>query len=114
MIETRWTLKVEMLAEYNNFQNVIDNVHWRVIATDTKTGATESIYGSQAVPKPTDKASYIDITTMIDMDADTKRKTILGWAEMVEPGFVSAKEAQVVATLQARQEATALAVVALL
>ena len=113
MIETHWTLKVEMLAEYEGFENVIDNVHWRVIATDTDTGATLSIYGSQSVPKPTDKASYIDITTMLDMAPEQRREVILGWAEAIEPGFIAEKEKQAREALRAMQAAPARTVVSL-
>lgn len=114
MIETRWTLDVEMLSEHNGFTNVIDNVHWRVHANDTDTGATTSIYGSQSVPKPTNHASYIDITTMLDLTAEERRVLILGWAEAIEPGFIEEKEAQARATLEEMNAAPARTVLALL
>lgn len=117
-METNWTLQVETVASYTaedgtTFQNVIENVHWRVTATNTD-GEAETIYGSTAVPKPTDAKNFIDLKKMVALDADTKRTMILGWAEAIEPGFVAEKEAQVVSNLEARLSAPARATISLM
>lgn len=117
MVDPVWTLQVETVSSYTaedgtTFENVIETVHWRVTATDGDD--SETIYGSTSVPKPTSLETYIDLSTMVEMDSDTKRQTVLGWAEAIEPGFVSEKEAQVIAALEAKQTAPAKAVVNLL
>lgn len=104
---TAWTLSADVLADYTAedgtaFTNVIETVHWRLSATNDASGETVGIYGSQSVPKPTDAASFIDLSVLQGMTDEEKRSTILGWAEAVEPGFVADKEAAVTAALQAK------------
>jgi hypothetical protein len=104
---TNWTLNADVLAEYSaedgtQFQQVIETVHWRLTATDDASGESVGIYGSQSVPKPTDATTYIDLSVLQNMTDEEKRTTILGWAEVVEPGFVADKEASVAQKLQAK------------
>jgi len=104
---TNWNLSADVLAEYTaedgtQFQQVLETVHWRVTATDDATDTSTTIYGSQSIPKPTDASSFIDLSVLLDMTEDEKRTTVLGWAELIVPGFVQEKEQAVAQKLQAK------------
>lgn len=108
-IETTWKLSAdiqdEMTTEGGTFQNVVTNVHWRCIATDSVSGEELAHYGSKAVPAPTDASSYIDLSALQSLSDEQKRATVLGWAEAIEPGFVEGIEARVTAALEAKMAA---------
>jgi len=102
-----WTLSADVLAEYTaedgtQFQQVLETVHWRVTATDDATDTSVTIYGSQAIPKPTTQEGYIDLSVFQDMPEDERKATVLGWAELIAPGFVEEKEQAVTDRLQAK------------
>jgi len=102
-----WTLSADVLAEYTaedgtQFQQVLETVHWRVTATDDATDTSTTIYGSQAIPKPSTQDGYIDLSVLLDMPEEEKRTTVLGWAELIAPGFVEEKEQSVKNKLQAK------------
>lgn len=102
-----WTLSADVLAEYTaengtQFQQVLETVHWRVSATDDATDTSVTIYGSQAIPKPSTQEGFIDLSVLLDMTEEEKRNTFLGWAELIASGFVEEKERAVSQKLQAK------------
>ncbi len=103
MIETQWKLTADVQDTYtgnggSKFVNVVRTIHWQCIALDGENMAR--IYGSMSLPLPTDTATYIDLTKIAGADEATRKATILGWAEMLKPGFVATAEAEVTASLQ--------------
>lgn len=107
-ITTYWKLKADVDDQYidadgNEYANVLREVHWRCFASD---GESEmSVYGSKSLPLPTNPKTYIDLSMITDQPDEQRRATILGWAEMVDPGFVEATEAKVTAALEAKLSA---------
>ncbi len=108
-VTTSWKLHSENLAELEvegvTLQDVIRVIHWRCIATDGENSA--EIYGSHQIPAPTSPAGYIPIDSIKEMDPEPRRATILGWAEMIDPGFVAAAESAAAARLVAMTTAPA-------
>jgi hypothetical protein len=107
MITYNWKLSADVLAEYTaedgtQFQQVLETVHWRVTATDDATDTSTTIYGSQAIPKPTTQEGYIDLSVLLDMTDEEKRTTVLGWVELNDPDFVEGKEQSAIQKLQAK------------
>ncbi|WP_407496866.1 hypothetical protein [Pseudooceanicola sp. MF1-13] len=112
-VQITWSLRADVQAEMIvsvpveggadgetqdlTFSNVVTSVHWDVVADDGNDHVR--IYGEQHIPAPTDHDSYIDLSDLQDMDADTRHQTILGWAEAIAPGFVDEQEAKVTQAL---------------
>ena len=89
-----WKLHSENLAELEvedgTLQDVICVVHWRCIASDGDVSA--EIYGSHDIPAPKTTDGYIPIDAIKNMEPVQRRETILGWAELIDPGFVLGTE----------------------
>jgi len=92
----------EMRVDSEVFENVIKTVHWRVTATDPDSGQLVSIYGSKSLPMPTGRENFVDLAELQGMDPETRLSTVIGWAEAIEPGFVSAQDLAVKAMLEAK------------
>lgn len=107
-IETYWKLKADVDAQHidengNEYANVLRIVRWRCFAHD---GENEiSVYGSKNLPLPTNPETYIDLTEITGKSEDERRAIILGWAEMIDPGFVAEKEALAINQLKSKVEA---------
>jgi len=67
-----------------------------------KQTKTVTIYGSQAIPKPSTQDGYIELSVLLDMTEDERKATVLGWVELNDPGFVEEKEQAVAQKLQAK------------
>lgn len=106
-IDTRWTLSADITAQHtdsdgNTYPNVVRLVRWRCFASD---GDEEvSVYGTKGLPLPSNPATYIDLSVITDQTAEQRHATILGWAEMVDPGFVEKTENKVIEQLRATLE----------
>ncbi|WP_437419059.1 hypothetical protein [Sulfitobacter pontiacus] len=90
----------EMHVDSEVFENVIKTVHWRVTATDPDSDQSVSIYGSKSLPMPTGRDNFVDLAELQGMDPDSRLSTVIGWAEAIEPGFVSAHDQKVKAMLE--------------
>lgn len=85
-----WTVRATVASEKNGFKNVVREVHWTL--TVQKGGRSKTRKGSVLLPLPTTQAAYIDLSVLQGMSRADRRATVLGWAEMVRPGFVSEQE----------------------
>lgn len=104
MIITHWKLKADIIPQHvaadgTVFSNVVQTVHWQCFATSGSAQARA--YGSVVLAMPENPASYIDLNDLTGADEAARRATVLGWAEMVWPGFVTATAARVAAKLTA-------------
>lgn len=73
MIITKELIKLEVLPEHNGFENVVRNVHWKMIITDPYHTDISSIGTVETMLDIDEIDSFIDITTL------TKTQ-ILDWA----------------------------------
>jgi len=103
-IETTWKLSVETVSPVtvgeDVYTDVVTQVNWTCIAFDGPD--SESISGAKTIPMPTSPETYIPLDDIFTLEDEAKRATVLGWAEIIEPGFVAAREADVIAKLSAR------------
>jgi len=101
-----WKLEAEtqkeMHVDSEVFENVIKTVHWRVTATDPDSDQSVSIYGSKSLLMPTGRENFVDLAELQSMDPEARLSTVIGWAEAIEPGFVSTQDLAVKAVLVAK------------
>ena len=107
-MDLRWKLSATTLAEYRSpagkrFADVVVEVNWRVFAGNGAVRVSDA--GSILLPMPTDPKRYVALTTIREMDEPSRIQTILGWAEMVAPGFVNAQSAKMQDLLDVRRSA---------
>lgn len=104
MAETYWKLNATVLAEANGFTDVVNAVHWECFARETEGENTGEVrlYGAIDLPLPVAADSYIDLSAIRGADEDQRRAIILGWASMLQPGFVESTEAVALQRLQAQ------------
>lgn len=103
-IEYTWKLQARVLASYTSeagdtFENVINEIHWR--CEISKGENMTSIYGSLNLPKPTNAETYVDLLAISDASDEGKKTLILGWAEVLEPGFKQETEDKLASRLVA-------------
>lgn len=89
-----WLVEVEVDDLVQNeqglfFEDVIREVNWRCTIKDTETNSTRSMVGTVLLPIPESQENYIDLSTIINMESDEKRSTVIGWAELIQPGFIA-------------------------
>jgi len=104
----------EMHVDSEVFENVIKTVHWRVTASDPDSEQSVSIYGSKSLPMPTGRESFVDLAELQGMDPEARLSTVIGWAEAIEPGFVSAQDLAVKSLLEKKLKEPAKATVSIL
>ncbi len=104
-IETTWDLDVDTVSPVavgeTVYVDVVTNVHWTCHAFEGHL--TASVSGQHKVPMPTSPETYVDLSAIKVLDDDTRRATVIGWAEMIDPGFVDRTEASVVALIEAKK-----------
>lgn len=108
-IAIEWKIEAETIDAYtdgsgNEYSDVVTVVHHRCIASEGADSV--EIPGSHSVPRPVSPETFIDLSLVIgNPDLAARRAIILGWADMVDPGFVLATEAAAAARLVAKQSA---------
>lgn len=106
-IAIEWKIEAETIDSYtdaggNEYSDVVTVVHHRCIASDGADSV--EIIGAHKVPRPVSPETFIDLSLVIGIqDLVARRAIILGWADMVDPGFVLATEAAAAARLVAKQ-----------
>lgn len=103
----------EMHVDSEVFENVIKTVHWRVTATDPASEQSVIIYGSKGLPMPTGRENFVDLAELQGMDPETRLSTVIGWAEAIEPGFVSTQDIKVKSMLEEKLKEPAKAIVSI-
>ncbi len=99
-----WKLNAKVLESYTSeagdtFENVIEQIHWRCEVSEGDQ--IKDVYGSLSLPKPTNVETYVDISAISAASDDDKKAMILGWAEILEPGFKQATEDKLAERLDA-------------
>lgn len=87
------------------FPDTVKEVYWLLEAVDNATGAKVQIEGREVLPPPTDPETFIDLSVLLDKTEEERRGTVLGWAEMIAPGFVDNYENKAAKMLEVRNKA---------
>lgn len=72
MINYEWKINALNVTNTEKFQDVIIEVHYDIIGTDSETNVTERVYGSFNLNNPTD--DFIDFQNVT-------KEIVIGWLE---------------------------------
>lgn len=96
-----WNIRANLIPTMtvgpDTFTDVVHTVHWRCTAEES--GDEAAVYGTVILDLPTSIETYIDLTELTGKTEIERRAIVLGWAEIVRPGFVAVQAARATAML---------------
>lgn len=90
MVDIEWSLRAHIVPRYGEYTDVVRLVYWTCTATEGVHVAKAS--GIETIPWPVSEVTFIDLSQIMQATREEKRALILGWAEILQPGFVSSVE----------------------